>query len=131
MLHGEKGQAVTGERSRYYRRKGKLLQDKGQAITGERSSYYKRKVKLVQEKVQPLYRRKVTLLGKKGHTLFGEMGHAIRADRSCHWGRKAICYTRVMLFGEFIVQELCESRGGRPELSVLTSLLASADVKIY
>ena len=32
---------------------------------------------------------------------------------------------------QFIVQELCESRGGRPELSVLTSLLASVDVKIY
>ena len=31
----------------------------------------------------------------------------------------------------FIVQELCESRGGRPGLSVLTSLLASVDVKIY
>ena len=30
-----------------------------------------------------------------------------------------------------IVQELCESRGGCPELSVLTSLLASVDVKIY
>ena len=30
-----------------------------------------------------------------------------------------------------IVQQLCESRGGRPELSVLTSLLASVDVKIY
>ena len=30
-----------------------------------------------------------------------------------------------------IVQELCESRGGRPELSVLTSLLVSVDVKIY
>ena len=29
----------------------------------------------------------------------------------------------------FIVQELCESRGGRPELSVLTSLLVSVDVK--
>ena len=28
-----------------------------------------------------------------------------------------------------IVQELCESRGGRPELSVLTSLLVSVDVK--
>ena len=28
-----------------------------------------------------------------------------------------------------IVQELCESRGGRPGLSVLTSLLASVDVK--
>ena len=30
-----------------------------------------------------------------------------------------------------IIQELCESRGGRPGLSVLTSLLASVDVKIY
>ena len=30
-----------------------------------------------------------------------------------------------------IVQELCESRGGRPGLSVLTSLLVSMDVKIY
>ena len=29
------------------------------------------------------------------------------------------------------VQELCESRGGRPELSVLTSLLVSVDVKNY
>ena len=30
-----------------------------------------------------------------------------------------------------MVQELCESRGGRPGLSVLTSLLVSVDVKIY
>ena len=30
-----------------------------------------------------------------------------------------------------IVQELCESRGGRPGLSILTSLLASVDIKIY
>ena len=29
------------------------------------------------------------------------------------------------------VQELCESRDGRPGLSVLTSLLVSVDVKIY
>ena len=29
-----------------------------------------------------------------------------------------------------IVQELCGSRGGRPGLSVLTSLLVSVDVKI-
>ena len=28
-----------------------------------------------------------------------------------------------------IVQELCESQGGRPGLSVLTSLLVSVDVK--
>ena len=33
--------------------------------------------------------------------------------------------------GHLIVQELCESRGGRPGLSVLTSLLVSVDVKIY
>ena len=33
--------------------------------------------------------------------------------------------------GPGIVQELCESRGGRPVLSVLTSLLVSVDVKIY
>ena len=31
----------------------------------------------------------------------------------------------------FIVQELCESRGGRPGLSVLASLLVSVDVKNY
>ena len=30
-----------------------------------------------------------------------------------------------------IVQELCESRGGRPGLSVLTNLLVSVDVKLY
>ena len=30
-----------------------------------------------------------------------------------------------------IVQELCESRGGRPGLSDLTSLLVSVDVKNY
>ena len=34
------------------------------------------------------------------------------------------CYT-------FIVQELCGGRGGRPRLSVLTSLLVSVDVKQY
>ena len=31
---------------------------------------------------------------------------------------------------QLIVQELCESRGSRPGLSVLTSLLVSVDVKL-
>ena len=31
----------------------------------------------------------------------------------------------------FIVQELYESRGGRPGLSVRTSLMVSVDVKLY
>ena len=39
---------------------------------------------------------------------------------------KVVCWA-----GNVIVQELCESRGGRPGLSVLTSLLVSVDVKIY
>ena len=30
-----------------------------------------------------------------------------------------------------IVQALCESRGGRPGLSVLTSLMVFVDVKLY
>ena len=29
------------------------------------------------------------------------------------------------------VQEMCESRGGRPGLSALTSLMVSVDVKLY
>ena len=34
-------------------------------------------------------------------------------------------------YGLVIVQELFESRGGHPGLSVLTSLLVSVDVKLY
>ena len=37
----------------------------------------------------------------------------------------------VSVLVSFIVQELCESRGGCPGLSVLTSLLVSVDVKNY
>ena len=38
---------------------------------------------------------------------------------------------KTTLYTVIIVQELCESRGGRPGLSVLTSLLVSVDVKNY
>ena len=37
-----------------------------------------------------------------------------------------LCFIHIYIF---TVQELCESRGGRPGLSVLTSLLVSVDVK--
>ena len=37
----------------------------------------------------------------------------------------------VYLLTSLIVQELYESRGGRPGLPVLTSLLVSVDVKLY
>ena len=42
-----------------------------------------------------------------------------------------ILFPSTNLFPEVIVQDLCESRGGRPGLSVLTSLLVSVDVKNY
>ena len=38
---------------------------------------------------------------------------------------------RICQMDKLIVQELCESRGGRPGLAVLTSLLVSVDVKLY
>ena len=41
------------------------------------------------------------------------------------------CKTITVDFTNCIVQELCEMRGGRPGLSVLTSLLVSVDVKLY
>ena len=41
-------------------------------------------------------------------------------------------YKELTVFSSWTrAQELCESRGGRPELSVLTSLLVSVDVKNY
>ena len=53
---------------------------------------------------------------------------ATKADPVCDvtdtkWQRTRTCF--------HIVQELCESQGGRPGLSVLTSLLVSVDVKLY
>ena len=46
--------------------------------------------------------------------------------------RSACCvYIYSYSIGRYIiVQELCESRGGRPGLSVLTSLMVSVDVKL-
>ena len=46
-----------------------------------------------------------------------------------HYERRKVI--RIIKKITLIVQELCESRGGRPGLSVLTSLLVSVDVKIY
>ena len=43
----------------------------------------------------------------------------------------SILQAKSQLWERSQVQELCESRGGRPGLSVLTSLLASVDVKLY
>ena len=48
-----------------------------------------------------------------------------------NWHLRTLSITSSSSSLAFIVQELCESRGGRPGLSVLTSLLVSVDVKIY
>ena len=45
--------------------------------------------------------------------------------------REVLSDKTLSVLGSFIVQELCESRGGRPGLSVLTSLQVSVDVKLY
>ena len=54
-----------------------------------------------------------------------------RSD-ACKWRQLIGGTTKQQVqFVMITVQELCESRGGRPGLSVLTSLLVSVDVKIY
>ena len=71
-----------------------------------------------------------------GPSLFSELRSCVKVevdvlDRNsphCLCGLKTRTLNRDR---EFIVQELCESRGGRPGLSVLTSLLVSLDVKLY
>ena len=52
------------------------------------------------------------------------------ATKTAHSSRKGL-RRELTAPEETIVQELCESGGGRPGLSVLTSLLVSVDVKIY
>ena len=60
-----------------------------------------------------------------------ETSHASAASTPLGWISKTR-YKKLLIHVEsYIVQELCESRGGRPGLSVLTSLLVSVDVKIY
>ena len=57
----------------------------------------------------------------------------LSTEAEATWRRKAHVYIGRVREEEqeIIVQELCESRGGRPGLSVLTSLLVSVDVKQY
>ena len=47
------------------------------------------------------------------------------------WPRLSKALKLVRWAGSIIAQEPCESRGGRPGLSVLTNLLVSVDVKLY
>ena len=69
-----------------------------------------------------------------------------KAGEPCFIGLRIVCSSVQQLNGEapsgmyknrskshpdVIVQQLCDSRPGRPGLSVLTSLLASVDGKIY
>ena len=54
------------------------------------------------------------------------------ADATCTFSPSFLALLQLCFMSKaIIVQELCDSRGGRPELSVLTSLLVSVDVKLY
>ena len=57
--------------------------------------------------------------------------YSLMYSESARERRTAVYKSDQHMTKAFIVQELCESRGGRPGLSVLTSLLVSVDVKIY
>ena len=48
-----------------------------------------------------------------------------------HHLKNNILHIQNILRLDSTVQELCENQGGRPGLSVLTSLLVSVDVKLY
>ena len=54
-----------------------------------------------------------------------------RNSSKCNTIRTVTLYIHCNEEPDSIVQEVCESRGGRPGLSVLTSLLVSVDVKNY
>ena len=61
-------------------------------------------------------------------------GHDSTAKYHRHMNKSLLTCSkpfRVPRLNALIVQELCESRGGRPGLSVLTSLMVSVDVKQY
>ena len=71
---------------------------------------------------------------KNGHISEAEINASLKTD---NWAALSLNPPTLALYKEipivimYIVQELCESRGGRPGLSVLTSLLVSVDVKNY
>ena len=57
----------------------------------------------------------------------GWLNAGVQLPASSIWDVTCLTFATLSL----IVQELCESRGGRPGLSVLTSLLVSVEVKNY
>ena len=63
--------------------------------------------------------------------LFADFASAFNIIQPHILANKLVSYFSLDNHLVLIVQELCESRGGRPGLSVLTSLLVSVDVKIY
>ena len=61
-----------------------------------------------------------------------KIGVGVKSVRRIGRGAFAQCpLERSSKYRRHIVQELCESRGGRPGLSVLTNLPVSVDVKQY
>ena len=70
----------------------------------------------------------VWLVGKSAFGCFGQHSMFLGALFS---GLPTGLYNCRSMVLPCIVQELCESRSGRPGLSVLTRLLISVDVKLY
>ena len=64
-----------------------------------------------------------------GCPFFGPRPLPVKVSSDPSLGRLSVTF--LGLLSDHVVQELCESRGGRPGLSILTSLLVSVDVKLY
>ena len=62
---------------------------------------------------------------------FGSLKIGVGVKSVRRIGRGAFAQCHSFKYRRHIVQELCESRGGRPGLSVLTNLPVSVDVKQY
>ena len=66
-----------------------------------------------------------------GTTVLITVCQSVRDRAGTRSGRRTLYIVFLSQLVSGIVQELCESRGGRPGLSVLTSLLFSVDIKLY
>ena len=81
------------------------------------------------------YCRRRRRLWRSCHDRCGRHRHHCITIIRCLWCGHGVVAKRYIWLVECcfmsIVPELCESRGGRPGLSVLTSLMVSVDVKLY
>ena len=98
-----------------------------------RLSLFDRLVRINAESCHKFLSRQNTVFCRDKTHLLSRQNTSFVATNMCFSRQHVFVATKMILVADpaLIVQELCESRGGRPRLSVLTSLLVSVDVKNY